>query len=140
MSKPARGTKRVCLSCGARFFDLKRSPIVCAVCQSVYPVTPPTPRRAAAAAPVKPAETQEPPTESVAAAVAGAEVISLEEAQSLEQAEPADEAAAAEEIGNLGGDDAEIPADDDDTFLEQEEEDEKADVSGIVSSPNKEDT
>jgi hypothetical protein len=76
----------------------------------------------------------------VAAAAAGAVVISLEEAESLEAAEPTDEAAAAEEIGDLGGSDAEIPADDDDTFLEQEEEDEKADVSGIVSSPNKEDT
>jgi hypothetical protein len=67
-------------------------------------------------------------------------VISLEEAESLEAAEPTDETAAAAEIGDLGGDDAGIPADDDDTFLEQEEEDEKTDVSGIVSSPNKEDT
>jgi hypothetical protein len=67
-------------------------------------------------------------------------VISLEEAESLEAAEPTNETAAAAEIGDLGGDDAGIPADDDDTFLEQEEEDEKTDVSGIVSSPNKEDT
>ncbi len=139
MSRPARGTKRVCLSCGARFFDLNRSPVVCAICQSVYPVTPPTPRRAASAAPAAPAETQEQQTESVAAAVAGAEVISLEEAESLEAAKSTDETAAAEEIGDLGGDAAEIPANGDDTFLE-EEEDEKADVSGIVSSPNKEDT
>ena len=28
MSKPARGTKRVCPSCGARFYDLNRTPIV----------------------------------------------------------------------------------------------------------------
>ncbi len=83
MSKPARKTKRVCLSCGARFFDLNRSPIVCAVCQNVYPVTPPTPRRAAPAAPAEPAEpteAKEPQRESVAAAAAGAVVISLEEA------------------------------------------------------------
>lgn len=135
MSKPARGTKRVCLSCGARFFDLNRSPIVCAVCQSVYAVTPPTPRRAAAA-PAKPVAVQEPQTEPMAAAAAGAEINNLEEAA------PADteEAAAAEEIGDLRSDDADIPADDADTFLEEEEQDEKADVSGIVSSPNKEDT
>ena len=51
MSKPARGTKRVCPSCGARFYDLSRTPITCPVCQAVYQVTPPllAPRRARSA-------------------------------------------------------------------------------------------
>ena len=35
MSKPAWGTKRVCPSCGARFYDLRRDPITCPVCQAV---------------------------------------------------------------------------------------------------------
>src|SRR4029078_10568803 len=43
MSKPARGTKRVCPSCGERFYDLNRTPIVCPVCESTYQVTPPPP-------------------------------------------------------------------------------------------------
>ena len=45
MSKPARGSKRVCQSCGARFYDLGRTPIVCPSCQAVYQVTQPTSRR-----------------------------------------------------------------------------------------------
>ena len=47
MSKPARGTKRVCPSCGERFYDLNRTPIVCPVCESTYQVTPPPRPRAA---------------------------------------------------------------------------------------------
>ena len=50
MSKPARGSKRVCPSCGARFYDLSRTPIVCPVCQTVYQVTPPPSRRGERAA------------------------------------------------------------------------------------------
>ena len=47
MSKPAWGTKRVCPSCGARFYDLSRTPITCPVCQAVYQVnaTSVAPRR-----------------------------------------------------------------------------------------------
>ena len=48
MSKPAWGTKRVCPSCGARFYDLSRTPITCPVCQAVYQVS--HLRRAAASA------------------------------------------------------------------------------------------
>jgi len=131
MSKPARGTKRVCPSCGARFYDLSRSPITCPVCQAVYQVSPPTSRRAERAAPVqvtKPAEPDpDPPV------ISGAEVISLEEAEEAEAA--VDD----EEIVDLGDDDADIPAsdDEDDTFLEQEEEGD-ADVSGIVGGGPKE--
>ena len=74
MSKPARGTKRVCASCDARFYDLGRSPIICPVCGAVYQVAT-TMRRGAAAATVKPApETQT--EEDDKPAVADAEVIS----------------------------------------------------------------
>jgi len=132
MSKPARGTKRVCPSCGARFYDLGRSPITCPVCQAVYQMTPPTSRRSERAAPVeapKPeVEESDPP------ATGGAEVISLDEAE-------AEEAAVEdEEIVDLG-DDEDIPAtdDDDDTFLEEEEEGDE-DVSGIVGGGPKEES
>ena len=34
------GEKRICQSCGARFYDMLRSPIVCPTCETVYePVT-----------------------------------------------------------------------------------------------------
>lgn len=36
MSKPEWGTKRTCLSCGTRFYDLQHSPIVCPNCGAEY--------------------------------------------------------------------------------------------------------
>jgi uncharacterized protein (TIGR02300 family) len=126
MSKPARGTKRVCPSCAARFYDLNRSPITCPVCQAVYQVSPPTSRRGERAQPVEAKKVEQ--TEETTAPET-AEVISLEEVE-----EAGAEAALEEdeEIVDLGEDAPEIPAgDDDNAFLEEEEEGE-ADVSGIV--------
>ena len=34
MAKPEWGTKRVCQSCGTRFYDMMRTPCVCPKCQS----------------------------------------------------------------------------------------------------------
>ena len=34
MSKPEWGVKRTCQSCGARFYDLTRSPIICPKCNA----------------------------------------------------------------------------------------------------------
>lgn len=134
MSKPARGTKRVCPSCGARFYDLNRSPITCPVCQAVYQMTQPTSSRRSERA--APAETPKPEETEVEAPVIGsAEVVSLDEAEEAEEAAVDDE-----EIVDLG-DDEDIPAsdDDDDTFLEEEEEGD-TDVSGIVKGGSKEES
>ena len=38
MAKPEWGVKRICLSCGARFYDFSNSPIVCPSCGTVYDV------------------------------------------------------------------------------------------------------
>jgi len=38
-SKAARGTKRTCQGCGARFYDLNRDPIICPVCGAEYKLT-----------------------------------------------------------------------------------------------------
>jgi uncharacterized protein (TIGR02300 family) len=132
MSKPARGIKRVCQSCGARFYDLGRTPIVCPSCQAVYQVTQPTSRRGERAPVPEVREKAEPEVEAVALEP---ETISLEEVE-----EPGEEAAIEdEEIVDLGEDEAEIPAaGEDDTFLEESEGDEEADVSGIVGGPEKE--
>ena len=133
MSKPARGTKRVCPSCGARFYDLNRTPIVCPVCQSVYQVTPPPTRRGERAQPVETRKVEEP--EAEAPVLEGPEIISLEEAEEGSSDVPAEED---EEIVDLGEDPAEIPAgDDENAFLEEEEEGE-ADVSGIVGGDKNE--
>jgi uncharacterized protein (TIGR02300 family) len=132
MSKPARGSKRVCQSCGARFYDLGRTPIVCPSCQAVYQVTQPTSRRVADRAPVAVVrEKIEPEVERVT--LEGPETISLEEVEEAGAEAVIEEE---EEIVDLGEDEAEIPAaGEDDTFLEEAEGDEEADVSGIVSGP-----
>ena len=36
MAKPEWGIKRTCQSCGARFYDLMKSPIVCPKCGTEY--------------------------------------------------------------------------------------------------------
>ena len=133
MSKPARGTKRVCPSCGARFYDLNRTPIVCPVCQSVYQVTPPPTRRGERAQPVETRKVEEP--EAEAPVLEGPEIISLEEAEEGASDVPAEED---EESVDLGDEGAEFPAGDDENgFLEEEEEGE-ADVSGIVGGDKNE--
>ena len=133
MSKPARGTKRVCPSCGARFYDLNRTPIVCPVCQSVYQVTPPPTRRGERAQPVEMRKAEEP--EAEAPAPKGPEIISLEEAEEGASDVRAEED---EEIVDLGEEAADIPAgDDENAFLEEEEEGE-ADVSDIVGGDKNE--
>ena len=133
MSKPTLGTKRVCPSCAARFYDLGRSPITCSVCQAVYPVTPPASSRRSTR--TAPAEKKKPEVVEADPPVStDADVISLDEAAEAE------EAAADEVIGAIG-DDEDIPDsdDDDDTFLEQEEEGE-SDVAGIVGGGAKEES
>src|SRR5690348_864364 len=45
MAKPELGTKRVCVSCGARFYDLTKTPAVCPKCGTEQPVEQPRPRR-----------------------------------------------------------------------------------------------
>jgi len=47
MAKPELGTKRVCVSCGARFYDLTRVPAVCPKCSTEQPAEQPRVRRAA---------------------------------------------------------------------------------------------
>src|SRR6476620_1416799 len=131
MSKPARGIKRVCQSCGARFYDLGRTPIVCPACQGVYQVTQPTSRRGG--------ERAAPPPEIRPKTEPEVEVVTLEpETISLEEVEEAGEGVAIEEeeIVDLGEDEAEIPAASDyGTFPQGPEGGEETEFCGIVSRP-----
>ena len=47
------GKKRICLSCGARFYDMLRSPIICPKCETEFqPIVSGRGSRAKAAVPV----------------------------------------------------------------------------------------
>ena len=130
MAKPDLGTKRVCQSCGAKFYDLSKDPITCPKCGAVYEIVVPVTRggrpaaaAAAAAVPVAAAEDSEARTD-------GAEVISLEdaEAESLgKKTKGGDPELDSEDDVEVDGDDEE-----DNTFLVTDEEEEGGDVSDII--------
>jgi len=45
MAKPELGTKRICVACSTRFYDLAKAPAVCPKCGTEQPVEQPRPRR-----------------------------------------------------------------------------------------------
>ena len=129
MAKPDLGTKRLCGNCGAKFYDLSKTPIVCPKCETVFVVAPVSSRsrpEPAAAAAARAAAVVEP--EVAAPETADAEFVSLEEAD----AETAGTKPGAE------GEEIEIdPALDADAFIEEQEEGD-ADVTDIIGDVDKE--
>lgn len=147
MAKPELGTKRLCGSCGAKFYDLSKDPIVCPKCSTVFQIVVPVSRarpdaagRAAAAA-----------AAGVAAAAAAA--AKAKEAEAAEQEEGAEfvslEDADAEAQGKKtkdgdvpDTDDIEVEEDesmDDAAFIQEDEEEGDPDVTDIVGDVPKED-
>jgi uncharacterized protein (TIGR02300 family) len=51
MTKQEVGTKRLCAHCGAKFYDLHHSPIICPKCDTVFEVAPVSSRFASERAP-----------------------------------------------------------------------------------------
>jgi uncharacterized protein (TIGR02300 family) len=45
MAKPELGMKRVCVACGAKFYDLMKTPAVCPKCATEQPAEQPRVRR-----------------------------------------------------------------------------------------------
>ncbi len=123
MAKPELGTKRLCASCGAKFYDLNKTPITCAKCGTVFEVVPTTTRpRPDQVRPVREAEPE-------AAEAEEAELISLEEADAEAQGKKATAAEGAEAVEDV--EEEAIEDDAEDTFIEEEEE-EDTDVSEII--------
>ena len=128
MAKPDLGTKRLCGSCGAKFYDLGKDPIICPKCETVFhPVvyTSTRMRPEAARAPVAPLV----PEAAEAPEVADVELVSLEDAD----AESGGGKKPGASDGDAEEDEVEVADDgaEDDTFLETDE-DEGDDVSDIV--------
>ena len=120
MGIPERGTKRLCPNCGAKYYDLNRDPIICPKCSTVFVVE-------AAEPPPKPAPEPVEEKEEATADADSPEVISLEEAEAEELKDVPD----VPDIEDSDGDN--LAADDDsDKFLEEDEDDELSQVSGII--------
>ena len=130
MAKPELGTKRLCAGCGAKFYDLSKTPPVCPSCGTVFETVQvvsrarPDAARATQAAPRTPeVEVAEP---------AEVETISLEEADAEASGKkPAAAEGDAEGVEDVDtGEDIE-DGDDDETFIEEQEE-EDTDVTEII--------
>ncbi len=124
MAKPELGTKRLCASCGAKYYDLNHDPITCPKCGAVFEVAP-VPQRGGRpeAATIRPTKEAEPPEPQEA------EFISLEEADA--EAQGKKKTAAGDEVPDV---EEEVEMDeslDDAAFIEETEE-EDADVSEIL--------
>jgi uncharacterized protein (TIGR02300 family) len=126
--KAARGTKRVCQSCGSKFYDLNRTPITCPICHAVFQQQE---IRGGKAAPAGNAVEED--DEDLIAAPAGAvEIVSLDEAEAdLPEIE-------GDDLVEIEDDDTDLKADDE-TFIEVEEDDDGGDVTGIVGGPRDDD-
>lgn len=118
--KTARGTKRSCQngSCGARFYDLGRDPIVCPICGSKYTI---------ARGPVEPDR-----DDSQRRAARKPEPIPAIDAEVAPDLEVDDA------LVDVEGTDEPVADAADDTFLE-EEEDAGGDVGDILGGPGAED-
>lgn len=114
VAKPELGTKRQCRSCGNRFYDLARDPIVCPKCGTVFEVAA---TKGPSPVPVEAAEE----VETKLDVPASAEIISLDEA---------DAAAGGKELETEDEVEGGEPAADE-TFLEEEEEGED-DVAALI--------
>lgn len=121
MAKPELGTKRLCASCGAKFYDLNKDPIICPKCEAVFVVPVVTTRATradAARSPVK--------NVAVEPETADADFVSLEDADA--EASGGKKVAAEDDVDveDDAGDDAS-----DDTFIE-ETDDNDDDVTDII--------
>lgn len=121
-----RGTKRQCQHCSTKFYDLNRDPILCPSCGEKFVLESERPAPAPAPEPEEKAEAEategtSATTEEVkvdaAAVEAGAEVISLDDAEDEESGE--------EEIPDVEDVevDDDVGADEKDVFLEEDDDD-----------------
>ena len=126
MAKPELGTKRLCASCGAKYYDLNKDPITCPKCGTVYEVVAVTTRgrpdaAAARAAAAQAAEAEVPEPQE-------AEFVSLGDAEAEQQGAKG----AVETTEPDIEEDVEIDETlDEATFIEEQEE-EDADVTDII--------
>jgi uncharacterized protein (TIGR02300 family) len=118
------GTKRLCGSCGAKFYDLDRNPIVCPKCDTVFVVPVVTSR----SRPAEPAPVAKPVPVPVVVEpeTADAEFVSLEDADA--------EATGKKPAAGEAAEGEEVAADDtlDDAAFIEEQDEGDPDVTDIV--------
>jgi uncharacterized protein (TIGR02300 family) len=126
VAKPELGTKRLCASCGAKFYDLSKTPIVCPKCETVF-VVPVVTSRSRPQEPVAAPVPVAPVAEAVIPETADVEFVSLEDADADVQGKKAEGEA-------VEGAEEEIAATDtlDDAAFIEETEEGDPDVTDII--------
>ena len=128
--KAARGTKRVCQSCGNKFYDLNRDPIRCPICQAVFQNQDTRPKAALAG------NADDDDDDEVIAAKPGAvEIVSLDEVAADENEVPDIEDS---DLVDIDDEDADLDSEDE-TFIEVEDDDGDDEVTGIVGGSREDD-
>jgi uncharacterized protein (TIGR02300 family) len=123
VAKPELGTKRLCASCSAKFYDLGKTPIVCPKCHTVLELAVP---RGRPEVPARPAAQEE---ETLVPETQAAEFVSLEEADAETQGKKVQDGKVVEEA-----EEEDIEMDetlDDAAFIEEQEEGDE-DVTDII--------
>jgi uncharacterized protein (TIGR02300 family) len=128
VGKPELGTKRICPSCGAKYYDLNRDPITCPHCGTIFEVAVRQKAPERAPAPLKKVE-----EDSETTVEREEDLVSLEEAEAEAEVDVGPDV---EDEEAVVVPDAEVDVEEDietpdDTFL-QEEEEEGDDVSGLL--------
>lgn len=134
MAKPEWGTKRQCQSCGAKYYDFARSPIVCPACgttfdpEAILKARRPRPGAAPKKERIVPVPGDEPEAApEVAEDEVEEAVVEEAEAEVVEGEEVAEEAELVEEEDDLMEDTSELGEDDEDVedIVEDEETEEE---------------
>jgi uncharacterized protein (TIGR02300 family) len=133
VAKPELGTKRVCPSCGTKYYDLQKNPITCPNCGTVFEIARERAAPLRAVAPVATAAVVEDETEELVER--DDELVSLEDVEEDAEDPVGDPALDVDEeaVPDVETIDveAEVEPDEADPFLEEEEE-EGDDVAGLL--------
>lgn len=122
MANTERGTKRQCLNCSTKFYDLNRDPILCPSCGTKFIIEAAKPLPIVREKEkVKEKVTEEDDTDEVAV-VAGAEVISLGDLEDDDDDDDNDDGDDIPEVEDVEVDD-DLAGDDADVFLEDDDDD-----------------
>ena len=108
MAKPELGIKRVCVACGARFYDMTKTPAVCPKCGTDQPAEVPRPRRVGGNV----AEDKRP--KKLSAEPEDAEVEGVEDVDDVEEDGVLDDASDLEDDADAIGPEIEVETDNDD--------------------------
>jgi uncharacterized protein (TIGR02300 family) len=127
--KAELGTKRICPSCGSKFYDLLKSPIVCPKCGVSFVAAPLLPSKGDVQQPAPKPVREAPPPKADSEEVSDVELVSLEEVE--EGGGEEDETAAIADVDL--GEEENAESEEDSTFLVEDEE-ENSDVSGYLDS------